>query len=107
MPTRSGRQFNRAQLVQNQQQRRFRRVENIHEGRENVQRDIEQIYTNVKSIPSYSSKILDFLRTNETASVHKRIIRKFRRRQTVAHYPFDSFSMVEESEVKEHRSQIV
>ena len=43
----------------------------------------------MKSIPSYSAKILDFLRTNETSSVHKRIIRKFRRRQTVAHYPFD------------------
>ena len=56
---------------------------------ENGQNEIEQIYTNVKSIPSYSSKIQDFLRTNETASVHKRIIRKFRRRKTVAHYPYD------------------
>ena len=43
----------------------------------------------MKSVPNYSSKILEFLRQNETSSVHKRIIRKFRRRQTVAHYPYD------------------
>ena len=43
----------------------------------------------MKSIPNYSSKILEFLRQNETSSVHKRIIRKFRRRQTIAHYPYD------------------
>ena len=91
MPTRSGRPFNnhhRAQEPQQPQEHR-NQLENIQDVQENGQNEIEQIYTNVKSIPSYSSKIQDFLRTNETASVHKRIIRKFRRRKTVAHYPYD------------------
>ena len=43
----------------------------------------------MKSIPNYSSKILDFLRTHETSSVHKRIIRKFRRRKTISYFPYD------------------
>ena len=81
MPTRSGRRFNR------EQQQRTRRQENIPVERE--ENAIEQIYSNVKSIPSYSSKVLDFLRQDETSSLHKRIRRKFRRRQTIAHYPYD------------------
>ena len=93
MRTRSGRPLNRSQRVQNRRQRinqpRRQRQENIPAERENGQDAIEQIYSNVKSIPNYSSKILEFLRQDETSSVHKRIIRKFRRRQTVAHYPYD------------------
>ena len=54
---------------------------------ENV--NIEQIYSNVKSIPSFSSKIIDFLRQNETASLHKRIRRKFKTRKTITYYPYD------------------
>ena len=87
MPTRSGRPFNN-QLA-HQPNNPQRNQENIHDVNGNDQNAINQIYTNVKSIPSYSSKISAFLRQNETASVHKRIIRKFRRRQTVAHYPYD------------------
>ena len=47
------------------------------------------MYTNVKSIPSYSSKIIDFLRQHETSSLHKRIRKKFKRRKTVTYYPYD------------------
>ena len=50
---------------------------------------MEDIYSNVRSIPSFTSKISDFLRKNETASVHKQIRRKFRRRKIVAYYPYD------------------
>ena len=93
MPTRSGRPLNRSQRIQNRRQRinqpRRQRQENIPAERGNEQDAIEQIYSNVKSVPNYSSKILEFLRQNETSSVHKRIIRKFRRRQTIAHYPYD------------------
>lgn len=53
------------------------------------QNDLSNIYNNVKSIPSYSSKIADFLRLNETSSLHKRIRRKFKRRKTVTYYPYD------------------
>ena len=57
----------------------------------NVQNEksLEEIYANVRSIPSFSSKIGEFLRKNETASVHKQIRRKFRRRKIVAYYPYD------------------
>ena len=95
MKTRSGRHLNRVLQVQNQRRQRNpqprsnRQQENIHEEHVNEQDAIEQIYTNIKSIPSYSSKINDFLRKNETSSIHKRIRKKFRRRQTIAHYPFD------------------
>ena len=93
MRTRSGRPLNRLQPIQNRRQQRNSRVrqnqENIPADRGNGQDAIDQIYSDVKSIPNYSSKILEFLRQNETSSVHKRIIRKFRRRQTIAHYPYD------------------
>ena len=71
---------------QRQQQRRSR----DHIQDENERDRIKEIYANVKSIPNYSSKILDFLRTHETSSVHKRIIRKFRRRKTISYFPYDS-----------------
>ena len=51
--------------------------------------NIKEIYNNVKSIPSYSSKIIDFLRQNETSSLHKRIRRKFKTRKTITYFPFD------------------
>ena len=50
---------------------------------------LHRLYANVKSIPSYSSKIAEFLRQNETSSLHKRIRKKFKRRKTVTYYPFD------------------
>ena len=42
----------------------------------------------MKSVPSYSSKIRDFLRKNETSSLFKNVRRKFPRRRIVAHFPF-------------------
>ena len=94
MRTRSGRTLPESQRPPQRQQRfqnRQNRInrENTRGVQRNAQDDIKQIYSNVKSIPSFSSKIQDFLRTDETSSVHKRIRRKFRRRQTIAHYPYD------------------
>ena len=42
----------------------------------------------MKSVPSYSSKIRDFLRKNETSSLFKNVRHKFPRRRIVAHFPF-------------------
>ena len=56
---------------------------------ERIQDDLHKIYTNVKSIPSYSSKIAQFLRRNETSSLHKQIRKNFKRRRTIAYYPYD------------------
>jgi len=50
---------------------------------------LHKIYTNVKSIPSYSSKITQFLRLNETSSLHKPIRKNYKRRKTIAYYPYD------------------
>ena len=38
--------------------------------------DMQEVYTNIKSIPSYSAKIAKFLRENENHSVHRRIVKK-------------------------------
>ena len=80
MATRLGKRFNNMSH-QRQQQRRSR----DHIQDENERDRIKEIYANVKSIPNYSSKILDFLRTHETSSVHKRIIR----RKTISYFPYD------------------
>ncbi len=61
----------------------------IHADQENEHEDISRLYNNVKSAPSYSSKIAEFLRQNETSSLHKRIRRKFKRRKTITYYPYD------------------
>ena len=50
---------------------------------------LNQLYSNVKSIPNFSSKIITFLRHNETASLHKPIRRKFRRRKILSFFPYD------------------
>ena len=94
MRTRSGRTLPESQGLPQRQQRfqnRQGRInrENTRGVQRNAQDDIKQIYSNVKSLPSFSSKIQEFFRTDETSSLHKRIRRKFRRRQTVAHYPYD------------------
>ena len=64
-------------------------LNHIPEERENVQNDISRLYNDVKSAPSFSSKIAEFLRQNETSSLHKRIRRKFKRRKTITYYPYD------------------
>ena len=53
---------------------------------------MSEIYQNVQSIPSFSAKINDFLRTNNLHSVHRRIIKKkFPRRRVIARFPFELF----------------
>lgn len=68
---------------------RSQQSENIQEAQRSEHDAINEIYSNVKSIPSYSSKILEFLRKDETSSLHKRIRRNFRRRKVMAFYPYD------------------
>ena len=57
-----------------------------------VKTDLEQIYTNVRSTPSYSAKITEFLKQNETHSLHRRITkRRYPTRKIITHYPFQIF----------------
>ena len=84
---------NQRRTAQEQTLHRIRGVEST-----NVQRksdndeNIEKLYTDVRSIPNYSSKIANFLRQNENYSVHRRIVKKvFPRRKIITQYPFQIF----------------
>ena len=51
---------------------------------------LDKLYTDLNSVPSFSAKINEFLKTNHVHSVHKRITKKiFPRRQIIARFPFD------------------
>ena len=50
---------------------------------------LEDLYTNIKSVPNFSAKISDFLRKNEIHSKFRRIVkRKFPTRRIIVHTPF-------------------
>ena len=50
------------------------------------------MYANAHSIPSFSSKIAEFLRQNENYSTHRRIVKRtFPRRKIITQYPFQIF----------------
>ena len=53
---------------------------------------MQEVYTNIKSIPNYSAKIAKFLRENKNHSVHRRIVKKtFPRRHIITESPFQIF----------------
>ena len=53
---------------------------------------LNRLYQEVKSTPSFSAKISEFLRENQTHSVHRRIVKtKFPRRRIITRYPFQIF----------------
>ena len=56
----------------------------------NLKDALDKLYSDIKSVPSFSAKINDFLRKNFVHSVHKRIVKKkFPRRKIIARFPFD------------------
>ena len=64
---------------------------NVRDGSERVE-DLEKIYSDLKSVPNYSAKIIDFLRKNKNHSIHRRIVKKtFPRRRIITQYPFQIF----------------
>ena len=59
---------------------------------QNLEDDLEQVYTKVKSAPNYSAKIAEFLRKNNVHSTHRRVVKKtFPRRHIIVHFPFQIF----------------
>ena len=65
-----------------------------HQGEEdrerNLQDELDRLYTDIRSVPSYSAKINEFLRKNHVHSVHRRIVKKtFPRRRIIARFPCD------------------
>jgi len=55
----------------------------------NFNKNIEQLYTDVKSVPSYSSKIVQFLRNYEPSSVFRKVRYNFPRRKVKSFYPYE------------------
>lgn len=52
---------------------------------------MDLIYSKIKSVPSYSAKIADFLRNYPVHSIHRRKIIKFPRRRVIARFPSELF----------------
>ena len=79
-------QQNRNQPEQNQPE-----PNQAQEDRErNLQDELDRLYTDIRSVPSYSAKINEFLRKNHVHSVHRRIVKKtFPRRRIIARFPCD------------------
>ena len=49
---------------------------------------LNEIYSNIKSVPSYSSKIRDFLKSNVTSSLFRQVRHKYPRRRIRSYYRF-------------------
>jgi hypothetical protein len=57
-----------------------------------LKENLEEIYSNVASTPSFSAKINDFLRQHKTQGTHKRILKKrFPRRRIIVRHPRQIF----------------
>lgn len=54
----------------------------------NLDENIEKVYTNIKSVPSYSKKIIDFLRKKESSSLFRQVRHKFPRRKIKSYFPY-------------------
>ena len=74
-------------------------VENISQSSVNVDRHedelikkFNQLYEDIRSTPSFSAKIEQFLRSNDLHSKFRRVVkRKFPRRRIIARFPFELF----------------
>ena len=54
----------------------------------------KKLYEDIKSVPSYSAKLNDFLRYHDVHSKHKRVVKKiFPRRRVIARFPFEIMQM--------------
>ena len=52
-------------------------------------KNLNEIYTNVRSVPSYSSKIKKFLQQNVTSSLFRQVRHKYPRRRIKSYYPYN------------------
>ena len=69
-----------------------RPVMNHLKTKDDLVKNMKEVYQNIQSIPSFSAKINDFLRKFNLHSVNRRIIKKkFPRRRVIARFPFELF----------------
>ena len=52
-------------------------------------KNLNEIYTNVRSTPSYSSKIKKFMQQNVTSSLFRQVRHKYPRRRIKSYYPYN------------------
>ena len=54
---------------------------------------LESLYTDIRSVPSYSAKLGEFLRNQYVHSTHRRVVKRktFPRRRVIARFPFEIF----------------
>ena len=67
-----------------------RQISNVRRNPENSEETIKklkEIYSNVKSIPNYNSKIKDYLRKNVTSSLFRQVRHNYPRRRIIFYYP--------------------
>ena len=77
-------------IVQQSKKTQEKPVETNEKPKISLKEALEKLYTDIKSAPSYSAKINEFLRDNHVHSVHRRIVKKkFPRRKIIARFPFD------------------
>ena len=69
------------------------RSNQVNSENENSLRErLDRLYTDIKSVPSYSAKIAEFLRQHETHGPYQRISKRiFPRRRIISRFPFDFF----------------
>ena len=83
-------QSNQASQNQSRQQPRSNQVNSENEN--SLKERLDRLYTDIKSVPSYSAKITEFLRQHETHGPYQRISKRiFPRRRIISRFPFDFF----------------
>ena len=81
---------NQASQNQSRQQPRSNQVNSENEN--SLKERLDRLYTDIKSVPSYSAKITEFLRQHETHGPYQRISKRiFPRRRIISRFPFDFF----------------
>ena len=64
------------------------------QGKDKLNDKLTKLYEDIKSAPSYSAKINDFLRYHDVHSKHRRIVKRiFPRRRIIARCPFEILQM--------------
>ena len=62
------------------------------ENENDVNRKLQKLYEDIASVPNFSAKINDFLRTHDLHSKFRRVTKKrFPRRRVIARFPFEIF----------------
>ena len=78
--------------IQTPQQKSKEASETKSTGDDMLTEELSKLYEDLRSVPSFSAKITDFLRHNSTHSLHRKVVKKtFPRRRVITRFPFENF----------------